>query len=186
MESKDMEHSMLKNLQEKTGKSLEEWVSIVRTTRLSKHKEIIEYLKSEHGFTYGFANLVAHKARGSDAGSVENVQDLIDAQYSGAKAHLRPVYDAVIAMIKTFGEDVEIAPKKSYVSLRRKKQFALIQPSTKDRVDVGINNKEANTTPRLELSGSFNQMVSHRVRISAISDVDDELKSWLHQAYLSS
>ncbi len=186
MESKDMEISMLKNLQEKTGKPLEEWIKIVQSTNLEKHKEIINYLKSEHGFTYGFANLVAHKSKGSDAGSVADTQDLVSAQYDGAKQHLKSIYDAIIDLVQSFGSDVEIAPKRTYVSLRRNKQFALVQPSTKDRVDVGINNKQAESTERLEVSGSFNQMVSHRVRITEVSQVDIELKQWLQDAYLSS
>jgi len=85
--------------------------------------------------------------------------------------------------VQSFGRDVEIAPKKTYVSLRRSKQFALVQPSTKDRIDVGINLEGTAPSGRLEASGSFNAMVSHRVRIGSRKDVDAELKSWLRQAY---
>lgn len=96
---------------------------------------------------------------------------------------MRPVYDALIKRITAFGDDVELAPKKAYVSLRRNKQFALIQPSTKDRVDVGINLKGTEPGERLEASGSFNAMVSHRVRLGSPKDVDKELIDWLRQAY---
>ncbi len=81
---------------------------------------------------------------------------------------------------------MELAPKKAYVSLRRAKQFAIIQPSTKTRVDVGINLMEAAPAGRLEASGSFNSMVSHRVRLAAVQDVDDELLGWLRAAYEAS
>ena len=107
----------------------------------------------------------------------------MDTQYSGPKVELRPIYDKLIAEISKFGKDVEIAPKKSYVSLRRNKQFGLIQPSTKTRVDVGINLKGAKTGARLEASGSFNAMVSHRVRVGNVKDVDRELIGWLKKAY---
>lgn len=89
-----------------------------------------EILKEEHGHSHGFANLIAHKAKGSDAGSAENQDDLIVKQYKG-KEHLKPIYDQLISEIKAFGDDIEIAPKNAYVSLRRKKQFALLNPATK-------------------------------------------------------
>ena len=123
---------MEKGLLEKTGKPLSDWVKIVRKEKFEKHGQVVKFLKSEHGFTHGFANFVAHKARESDAASSEG-QDLIDAQYSKGKEHLRPIYDRLIAIVKDFGEDVEIAPKKSAVSLRSKRQFALIKPATKTR-----------------------------------------------------
>ena len=86
-------------------------------------------------------------------------------------------------MVSGFGKDVEISPKKTYVSYRRNKQFALIQPSTRERVDVGINLKGEPPGKRLEASGSFNAMVSHRVRLSSPKDVNAELKKWLKKAY---
>jgi hypothetical protein len=85
--------------------------------------------------------------------------------------------------VSGFGKDVEFAPKKAYVSLRRSKQFGLIQPSTKTRVDVGINLKGRPAGERLEASGSFNAMVSHRVRVTAAKEVDAELIAWLREAY---
>ncbi len=101
----------------------------------------------------------------------------------GDRAHLKPIYDAIISAVKDRGHDVEVAPKKSYVSLRRKKQFALVQPSTKARVDVGLNLKGVANTDRLEASGSFNAMVSHRVRLESRAQVDAQLRSWLETAY---
>jgi len=111
---------------------------------------------------------------------------LINSQYSGDKANLRRIYEAIIKNIKPFGNDVVVSPKKAYVSLRRKKQFAIIQPSTKMRVDVGINLTGIEPTDRLEQSGSFNAMVSHRVRLANKDEVDKELISWLKLAYENS
>ncbi len=179
----EMAASMIANMKEKTGKTLEEWLKIAAGCKLEKHGQIVKFLKADHGMTHGFANLVAHKHLASDAGSAASTDDLVTAQYSGAKADLKPVYDKLLAAIEAFGADVDIAPKKSYVSLRRKKQFALIQPSTKTRLDVGINLKGLDPTERLEASGSFNSMVSHRVRLATADDVDDELINWLRAAY---
>lgn len=103
--------------------------------------------------------------------------------FAGPKAAIRPVYDKVMSLVAKLGDDVEVAPKKGYVSLRRKKQFGLVQPSTKDRVDVGINLKGDAPAGRLEASGSWNAMVSHRVRIGSVAEVDAELEGWLRDAY---
>lgn len=182
----EMEASMIANLKEKTGKSLDQWIKIATAGNRAKHGEIVKLLKEDHGLGHGYANLVAHKTLQSDAGSTESADDLIEAQYAGAKAGLRPIYNALLAAVKKFGSDVEVAPKKTYVSLRRSKQFGLIQPSTKDRVDVGINLKGVKPSGRLEASGSFNAMVSHRVRVSEKTEVNSELIGWLREAYSAS
>jgi hypothetical protein len=180
----EMTESMIRNYKESTGKTLEEWLKIIAQSSLAKHGEILKFLKTEHGMGHGYANLAAHKHLSSDAGTkTEAGEDLVATQYSGAKAALKPVYDAIVAIIQKFGSDVEFSPKKAYVSVRRGKQFAIIQSSTATRVDVGINLKGEPTTPRLEASGSFNEMVSHRVRLASAKDVDAELAGWLKNAY---
>lgn len=174
--------TMINNLPEKTGKSLDQWLALLKKQSHEKHGEIVKWLKGEHGVTHGFANLIAHSHLNAASGA-SSEDDLVAAQYSKAKADLRPIYDKIIKMVSAFGKDVEVSPKKTYVSLRRSKQFALVQPSTKDRIDVGINLKGHDTTDRLEASGSFNAMVSHRVRVASAKDVNAELKGWLKKAY---
>ena len=170
--------TMIANLKANTGKTLEQWVAIAKKSGEEKHGGVVKHLKAEHGLTHGFANLVAHKYLKSDAGSAEGGDDaLVAAQYAGAKADLKPVYDALIKAATAFGKDVEIAPKKTYVSLRRNKQFALVQPSTKTRVDLGVNLKDEPAKGRLEKSGSFNAMVSHRVKLEKPTDVDKDVKA---------
>lgn len=173
--------SMLRNLEEKTGKPLKHWVGVVKKSGLDKHGAIVKMLKSDHAMTHGYANLVAHEALNAVV-SGGGEEDLVAAQYGGKEA-LRPIYDQLAATVQKFGSDVELAPKKAYVSLRRAKQFGLVQPSTKTRVDVGINLKGAKPGGRLEASGSFNAMVSHRVRVADVAEVDDELIGWLRDAY---
>ena len=181
----EMAASMVANLKEKTGKSLEQWVRIAKRSKLAKHGEIVKHLKAEHGLTHGYANLVAMEAL-KPAGGAAGSDDLVAAQFAGKKQGLRPIYEALIAAVAKLGQDVEVAPKKTYVSLRRNKQFALIQPSTATRVDVGLNLKGTPPKGRLEASGSFNAMVSHRVRVESKGAVDAELKGWLKQAYEAS
>ena len=175
--------TMIDNLSEKTGRSLDQWLKILSKQKLEKHGEIVKWLKSEHAVTHGFANLIAHLYRDAASGDSSGTADPVDSQYKGPKETLRPIYDEIIKVVSKFGKDVEISPKKTYVSLRRNKQFALVQPSTRTRVDVGINLKGQSPTARLEESGSFNAMVTHRVRITKKDEVDGELRHWLKNAY---
>ena len=174
--------TMIANYEKNTGKPLEAWIDIARKAKLAKHGEIVKMLKDRHGMGHGYANLVAQRVLAGDA-PAPGGEDLVEAQYAGKKAPLRPLYDQLAKAVGKFGADVELAPKKTYVSLRRSKQFALVQPSTPERLDVGINLKGAAPGGRLEASGSFNAMVSHRVRVTDSKDIDAELLGWLRAVY---
>lgn len=178
----DATASMIANYEKNTGKPFEAWIALMRDAKLARHSEIVERLKDQHGMGHGYANLVAtHVLRGAASAAAGN--DLLAAQYAGAKGALKPLYDKLTAAVAGFGDDVELSPKKTYVSLRRSKQFGIIQPSTAERLDVGFNLKGVAPQGRLEPSGSFNAMVTHRVRITRAKDVDAELVGWLKAAY---
>ncbi len=172
---------MEKGLLEKTGKSLEHWIEVVKKSKLDKHKAIIDFLKSEHDFTHGYANFVALKAKKSDAGSIDDA-DLLANQYKG-KEDLKPIYEKLLTVIDLFGHDITKTPKKDSVSIIRKKQFALIKPATKNRIDLGLKLKGKPTTDRLGNSGPFGTMCTHRVQLTEVDQVDDELIGWLQEAY---
>lgn len=174
--------SMIENLKNNTGRSLEEWIEMVKAQNLEKHGAIIKYLKSEHNFTHGFANLVAHKTLQSDAGSAPDSNELIDKQYIG-KEHFKPIYTTLLEKIKGFGPDVEVAPKNSYVSLRRKKQFAILQPATKSRFEVGLNLRDTTPEGMLEAINSANSMCSHKIILTNEKDINKEVFDWLKMAY---
>ncbi|GAB4448653.1 MAG: hypothetical protein Fur0028_03750 [Bacteroidales bacterium] len=173
--------TMIENLHKNTGKTLEQWIEIVKKQDFSKHGEIIKFLKEHHKLTHGFANLVAHKAKETDAGSVENTDDLVTKQYIG-KEHFKPIYNKLISEIQTFGNDIEIAPKNTYVSLRRKKQFATLNPATKTRFEIGINLKGKEAKGKLEAEKP-NAMCSHKININDINDIDKEVYQWIKTAY---
>jgi hypothetical protein len=176
--------AMAAKLEDITGKSLDQWTGLVRKSGKSKHGEVVSWLKSDHGVTHGYANLIAHSAFKSDAVSQTAAgADLVGEMFAGDKAALRPIFDAIMKSVRAFGSDIEEAPKKGYLSLRRKTQFATLHPSTKTRFDLGLKLKGAAPKGRLEAAGSWNQMVTHRVRLESVSDVNDELIGWLCQAY---
>jgi len=174
--------TMIDNMPEKTGKSLVEWFAVLDATNLEKHGQMMKMLKSEHGVSHGYANTIVLIYRQQAAGAPKD-GDLVFAQYEGSKAALKPVYEAVIAITAEFGSDVEVAPKKTYVSLRRKKQFAIVQAATKSRVDLGLNLKGVEPSDRLEGGVVFGGMCTHKVRLSEVDDVDEQVAGWLRHAY---
>ena len=178
--------TQLQNIQTKTGKTLDELRQVVVASGLTKHSAIRDMLKRELGLGHGDANTLTHVVLQADdpvqakAASAENVLAEI---YAGPKAALRPLHDQLMAAIGTFGS-FEVAPKKGYVSLRRKKQFAMIGPATKSQVEVGLNVKDLPITPRLNPVPAGG-MCNYKLRISDPDQVDAELIGWLEQAYAS-
>jgi len=169
---------MIDNLPKNTGKSLDEWYAVLSRSGLDKHAEMVAYLKREHGVSHGYANGIVLQYRSRDAAGSDG--DLVDAQYAGPKADLRPLYDAVISAVREFGDDVEVSPKKANVSLRRSKQFALVEPASAKRLQLGINLKGTAPTDRLK---SATGMCTHKVSVTTVDEVDGELLGWLRQAY---
>lgn len=179
----DAFQSMWQNLAEKTGRNRAAWIALARGSGHAKHRDLVNWLKAEHGITHGYANAIALAALAKDEGAPASADDQISGLFEGPRADLRPIYNRLIEVINAFGNDIELAPKKTYVSLRRKKQFGVIQPTTAMRVDLGLVLKGVPPTERLEASGSFNAMLTHRVRLSGIGDVDSEVVAWLKRAY---
>jgi len=174
--------TQITNIEKSTGKKLDEWITIVNKSGFAKHGELVSFLKEKHGFTHGNANVVVHFANQSHAGAAENSEDLIISQYKG-KENLKPWYDKIMAEINKFGSDVELAPKKAYVSLRRKKQFAILQPSTKDRLDVGLNIKGVAPSGIVEDGSKWNAMCTHRIKVTDEKMINKDLNNWIKQAY---
>ena len=178
--------TQLANIQARTGKSLDELFALIRASGLGKHSEIREMLKRDLGMGYGDANALAGaflKSAGEDAaaGPEAGREDVVADMYSAAKGGLRPIHDKLMAAIAELGP-FEIAPKKAYVSLRRKKQFATVGPATKTRVDVGLNMKGVAATGRL-IALPPGGMCQYRVSLTEPHEVDEELMAWVAQAY---
>ena len=176
--------TQLENLQKRTGKSLAELTAIVRKSGLTKHGEIREMIKRDLGMGHGDANTLVHivlKSDGASTSEGKSGDEVLDAIYAGPKAAMRPIHDRLMAAVGTFGE-FEVAPKKTYVSLRRKKQFATIGPATNTRFEVGLNMKGVPATARLEALPPGG-MCQYRVKVGDTNAVDAELLAWIRQAY---
>jgi predicted transport protein len=178
--------TQLSNIQTKTGKSLAALTQFAQASGLTKHGQLRDLFKRDFGLGHGDANTLAHYVRqGSDltttAVPVTNLDRVLDELYSGPKAALRPIHEKLMAAIDNFG-DFTSSPKKSYVSLRRKKQFVMIGPATKTQVEVGLNVKDLADAERLTVVPAGG-MCNYKIRLTDAVEVDDQLVGWLRQAY---
>lgn len=185
----DMMRAIIANLPTKTGCDLDAWVALIREQAMgvggmTKHREISEWLKREHGLGHNTAYILAAEALKPSDYVPPTTEEIIAAQYAGAKAALRPIFERVLAYVTALGDDVRIEPRQTYVAFARRSQFALIQPSTKTRVDLGLVLPDIAPTGRLGASTNFGSgSINRRVALATPADVDDEVEGWLLQAY---
>lgn len=172
--------TQLRNIEAKTGKSFDELRRVISESGLAKVSEQRAMLMERFKLGYGDANTIAMLAKAAAAPPPAG-SDPLDAIYSGAKAHLRPLHDALTAAIDQLGPH-ESAPKKSTVSLRRKKQFALIGPATRDQIEIGLNAKGLPASPRLKVLAPGG-MCQYTLRVAAKGEIDAELLGWVRAAY---
>ncbi|MEO0573629.1 MAG: DUF5655 domain-containing protein [Bacteroidota bacterium] len=176
--TEEMQKKMLKSIEEKTGLNPETIIADIRSQNLEKHNLKIKFVKEKYALSHGFANLLALKSKlTADENSKD---DPIESQYKG-KEHLFEIYKEISSFLLSL-EGTELVPKKAYVSVKTKKQYAIVQPSTKTRIDLGLKFPK-DTSIDLEPSGSFNSMVSHRIRIEQAEDFNATVKNHLEKAY---
>jgi hypothetical protein len=178
--------TQLDNIQKKTGRSLDELAAIVKASGLAKHGEIRDMLKEKLGLGHGDANALVHalfQSDGQRAAQGKSTDAVLDEIYSGPKAAMRPIHEALMKHIVKFGE-FEIVPKKGYVSLRRKRQFAMLGPKTNTRFEVGINDRNLQKNARL-LEQPRGSMCNYIVNLTEAQEVNSELIAWIKSAYES-
>jgi hypothetical protein len=169
--------SQLRNIERTYGRSIDELVADVSGSGLTKHTEVVAMLKVRHGMTHGAAHRVSLVARDRLNGPQTSVS-------ATAPASVQPAYEELLRTIVALGQDVEQAPKKGYVSLRRRKQFAMLQPGAK-WVNVGLVLPGVEPGGRLEPAAKWNALFTHRVRVASAAEIDDEIRAWLRDAYLT-
>lgn len=171
--------TQLRNIEQASGRSREDWYDLVRGRREEglRHGQLVTWLKSDHSLTHGNANLLVQQSARLDAPAGED--ELLEAQYA-AKPAMRPVHDAVVAAARELGDDVQVVVQKTAVSQRRSKQFGVVTPASRTRVELGLNLRGTGPEGRLEAAGG---MCTHRVRLTSVDDVDGEVLTWLRTAY---
>jgi hypothetical protein len=175
--------SYLENIKAKTGKAPDDFRALAKEKGLTKSREIVAWLKKDFGLGYGHAGAIWYLIGHADDVKA-SPDDRLAKLFAGKKAVWRKPYDALATKIAKFGPDVEISPNMTYINVvRKRKKFAILQPSAVERFDIGVKLKGVAPTGRLEAAGSWNAMVTHRVRISDPNEIDNTVLAWLKQAY---
>lgn len=185
-----MVQTLIAGLKEKTGRSLDEWIALVQKDGPADEKKRREWLKSRHGLGTNYAGWIAERSlgKGEDGNPkayLERAEEYVEKMYSGGKAGLRPIYDALLKLGRSMGSDVMVCPCQTMVPFYRNHVFAQIKAATRTRVDLGLALKDTRTPKRLIDTGGFakKDRITHRIEITSLSDIDDEVKRWLRKAY---
>lgn len=173
---------MLGNLEARTGKPLAEWMAIVEAEGPATRAARMAWLKQTYGLGQNTAMLILGKMDGS-ADAYEDGEGLVNGQYAGPKAALRALYEALAGMGRELGADVALKPCRTYVSLVRRSQFAVIQPTTRTRIDLGLSLRgvECDLTPVKKLGGG--DAITHRIAIATAADITPAVREWFAKAY---
>jgi hypothetical protein len=184
-EPAEMRAAIIGNLPARTGRALEEWVELVRSQGPQGRRERIAWLKSEHRLGHGQAQLVVAEAEQEPGYTPPTSDQLLEGQYSAGKAQLRPIYDRVAEVVREVAPQAALEPRKTYVTLSRSlRQFGVVQPTTRTRVDLGLRLPGVQPQGRLEEAGSVGSaQITHRIALATPGDVDDEVRRWLVAAY---
>ena len=185
-----MYQSSLAALKQKTGRTLEEWIKLIKKEGPAMEKERRAWLKAEHGLGMNYAGWIAEQSVGKgDDGNPEtylqHAEEFVQSMYSGSKGPLRPIYEELLALGRSLGNDVKVCPCKTMVPLYRKHVFAQIKPTTRTRIDLGLALKDTKVPKRLIDTGGFakKDRITHRIEITSLKDIDAEVKRWLKIAY---
>jgi hypothetical protein len=178
--------TLVANIEAKTGKTIAQFGDVLRASKLTKHGEMRTFLMEKFDLGHGQANTVVHLALQSDgasaaAASGKTAGDVLDDIYAGKKAALRPIHDAVLAILGTLG-DYESAPKKDYISYRRKKQFLMVGPKTATSVELGFGAKALPAHERLKEMPP-NSMCKFTTRVGSTAEVDAVVKEWIETSF---
>jgi Domain of unknown function (DUF5655)/Domain of unknown function (DUF4287) len=186
-----MMQKWIRELPEKTGRSLEEWIALTRKAGPSTEKERREWLKKEHKLGTNAAAWIAERAEGkgteddSPEAYLKAAEQYVAAMFSGPRSALRPLYDQLLKLALAIGKDAKASPGKTVVSLYRNHVFAHLKPSTNTRIDLGLALGNMKTPKRLIDTGGYEKKdrITRRIEVKSKGDIDGELKKWLKKAY---
>jgi hypothetical protein len=186
-----MTQKWIAELRQKTGRSLDEWLRLIRKSGPKDEKARREWLKTEHGLGTNSAWWLADRADGKDAEAgdpeayLEAAEGYVEKMFSGSKAGMRPIYEALLKLGLSVGKEAKACPCQTIVPLYRKHVFAQLKPTTRTRIDLGFALGDMKPKGRLIDTGGFakKDRITHRIEITSLKDIDDEVKHLLKVAY---
>ena len=179
-----MRAAIIGNLLDKTGRSIGQWAELVRSKApAGSRKERIAWLQREHSIGHGQASMIVDWVDRPEVFEEPDPETLVESMFKGREP-IRPIFTRLTSVIEELGGDVRVEPRQTYVAFSRARQFALLQPSTATRLDVGLVLPGAQETQRLRPAGSFGSgRISHRISLAHEDEIDAELTGWLRDAY---
>ena len=186
-----MTQKWIGELKQKTGRTLEEWLKHIKKEGPADEKERRAWLKEKYGLGTNTAWWLAERSvgKGAEMGDpdayLKAAESDVEKMFSGGKAHLRPVYEALLKLGLKTGKEAKACPCSTIVPLYRNHVFAQIKPTTQTRIDMGFALGDMKPTGRLIDTGGFakKDRITHRIPITSLDDIDDEVKHWLRVAY---
>jgi hypothetical protein len=180
----EMTAMVVAGLKEKTGREIHEWIAMLRATGLQGRRDRLQWLKEGQGLPHVTASAIIREADKPEGWTEPSQDELLDAQFAGDRARLRPVYDRLEQAARALGGDVDVTPLRTAVPFVRGRQFALVKVAARDRLDLGLALPGVPAGGRLREAGSLGgPRITHRVELRAPGDVDDQVADWLRQAY---
>jgi hypothetical protein len=178
-------------LPNKTGRSLEEWLTVIVDEGPAGEAERRDWLKKDHKLGTNYAVWLAERSVGKGLENsdpdlyLQAAERYVEDMFAGKKAGLRPIYDALLKFGLGFANDVKACPCTTIVPLYRHHVIAQIKPTTNTRIDLGFALKDTKARGRLIDTGGFakKDRITHRIPISAVNEIDDEVKRWFAAAY---
>ncbi len=180
-----MEEANPARLKERTSRTLEEWIQIMKKSGPATERERMAWLKSEHGFTTNYAMWVAKRADGGGGAENYDPDAMVEAMFSGKKAGLRPIYEHLLGLALALGTDVRVSPAETIAPFYRHRVFAQVKPATNSRIDLGFALGPREPSGKLISTGGFEKgdRITHRIPITVLSEIDKEVKNWLTVSY---
>lgn len=187
----EMVQKSLASLKARTGKSLDEWIALVKKSGPKSEKDRREWLKQQHGVPTTSAAWIAERAegKGGDTDSPEAylaaAERYVEEMFLGKKSDLRPLYDELLQLGLSMGQDVKACPCATMVPLYRNHVFAQIKPATQTRIDLGFALGARKAEGRLIDTGGYakKDRITHRIPIESAKHIDAEVKKWMRAAY---
>lgn len=184
-----MMEAIIRNLKARSGRTLDEWIQLLKSDGPKEEKQQRQWLKNEYDLGMSTVGIIVDRAAGrghmnSDE-YLKRAPEYVDAMFSGPAADLRPIYNSVVAEARKLGKDVRICPAQTIVPLYRNHVFAQIKPATQTRIDLGLALGDLKAPKRLVDTGGLakKDRITHRIELRSVAEIDSEVKKWLKAAY---
>jgi hypothetical protein len=167
-------------LKERTGEDVDTWNQRIKIERFHDEQELRAWLTAQ-GVTGYAQSLLVMERFGYPDFLLASADQLIQGQYAD-RPQLRPILDAIIDAAAGLGV-VIVQSRKTYVSLvSPRRTFARVQPTTKNRVDLGLRLERQQPGGRLHPS-KIHESMPLQISLTTRDEVDSEVLGWLQQAY---